>query len=156
MALSEAEAFESRIQKTSGCWLWIGAKSGVPRYGVFQYGGKRHRAHVFALALDNRPVPKGMSALHHCDNPMCVRPSHLYVGTQRMNNLDAWERTRTDYGVKHHSAKLTPAIVREMRTMHRRGVSFAQIARTFNVSAPTASFAAQSKSWKSVKEEGNE
>jgi hypothetical protein len=139
-------AFESRIEKTDGCWLWRGAQDGHG-YGLFIYI-KRYRAHILALALDGRPVPKGRIGCHHCDNPLCVRPSHLYVGTVKMNNDDAWRRSRIDHGIRHSRAKLTPEDVLEMRRTRGQGVSFRRIARAFNISAPAATNAVLGRTWK--------
>ena len=142
-------AFESRVGKTSGCWLWQGPKSGNG-YGVFIYANKRYRAHVFALKLDGRPVPKGKQGLHHCDTPLCVRPSHLYIGTPKMNVDDIWSRDRAPQGVRHPRAKLAPEAVLEMRRIRKQGISYEQIARTFSVAATTAAKAILGRTWKSV------
>ena len=139
--------FWGHVQKTPTCWLWRGGRT-RGGYGRFQYAGKRYRAHVFALALDGRPVPKGRGGLHHCDTPHCVRPSHLYVGTQKMNGVDTWNRIRTDYGVQHRFAKLTSEAVLEMRRQRLQGVAFARIARSFNVAYGTARNAILGRTWK--------
>jgi hypothetical protein len=143
-------AFESRIKKTTGCWLWQGSKTGgsLKPYGLFVYAGIRYAAHVFALKLDGWPVPPGKRGLHHCDVKLCVRPSHLYVGTPKMNIDDAWQRSRTDYGAQHFHAKLTPEDVLEMRRMREQGISFKRIARAFNISTPAATAAVLGKIWK--------
>jgi hypothetical protein len=139
-------AFESHVQKSNGCWPWQGPRTGD--YGRFNYAGRHYWAHVFALALDGRPVPKGMEGLHHCDNPICLRPSHLYVGTPKMNNVDAYNRTRTDYGVQHPRAKLTPEAVLEMRRQRLHGISFRGFAHTFNISVHAARCAILNKTWR--------
>ena len=145
-------AFENRVEKTGGCWLWRGPKASGPSashvYGLFCYAGKRYRAHVFALKLDGRPVPKGKQGLHHCDNPLCVRPSHLYAGTSKTNSDDARTRGRMPHGVRHRRAKLTPEAVLEMRRMRERGVSFGRIARAFNISAKAATWAILGRTWR--------
>ncbi len=140
-------AFSNRVKKTSGCWLWPGAPYGGG-YGQFNYANKRYYAHVFSLKLDGRPVPKSQRGLHHCDNKLCVKPSHLYIGTQRNNMEDTWNRSRTDYGVQHWAAKLNPEAVLEMRRQRLLGVSFAQIARAFNISIGTAFSAIRGRTWK--------
>ena len=139
-------AFESHIDKTEGCWLWRGAKPG--HYGSFYYVNKRYPAHLVALKLDGRPVPEGQFGLHICDNKPCVRPSHLYVGTHAMNMVDAWERVRSDYGAKHHWAKLTLETVLEMRRMRDQGFSYAHIGRAFNVTFGAARCAVLGQTWK--------
>jgi len=88
--------FWSKVRKAKGCWVWQagGHKFG---YGEFHLGGGSNyvRAHRFSWVLANeRPVPKGMSVLHRCDNPLCVRPSHLFLGSQRDNVLDMVQKGR--------------------------------------------------------------
>jgi hypothetical protein len=75
-----------------GCWEWQGA---IDRdgYGIFSYAGKTSRAAREALAFDGRDPGNGF-ACHHCDNPRCVRPSHLFVGTNRDNMQDMVQKGR--------------------------------------------------------------
>lgn len=87
------EAFNARFVRTEGCWEWQGTIDGYG-YGVLDHAGRRYRAHVLALEFDGRPVPTGMHGCHHCDNPGCVRPDHLYVGTPADNIRDQLDRGR--------------------------------------------------------------
>jgi hypothetical protein len=139
-------AFLSRVGKTDNCWFWRGVNNN--EYGKFYYAKKCYVAHCFALALDGRPVPKGMQGLHHCDNKSCVRPSHLYVGTPKMNGADASLRLRTARGARHYRAKLNPEAVLEMRRQRLQGVSFRQIGHTFNVTDVTTRAAVFGETWK--------
>lgn len=84
------------IRADLGCWSWSGPRD-KDGYGVFFYEGKQYRAPVFALKMDNRPVSDGLYALHHCDNPECVRPDHLYVGTPQQNVDDMMRRGRANF-----------------------------------------------------------
>jgi hypothetical protein len=148
-ALPDIETFFwSRVKKTTTCWLWQGSTAGG--YGEFRYAKRRYRAHVFALKLDGRPVPKGKQGLHHCDTPSCVRPSHLYVGTPKMNTADALSRGRMPHGVRHWAAKLTPEAVLEMRWQRLQGVPIIHIGRTFGVTNYAARCAILGRTWKSV------
>jgi hypothetical protein len=90
------ERFWSKVDRTGDCWLWV-AHRNAQGYGQFATGGHHGAqvsAHRFAWELTNGPVPDGMFVLHHCDNPPCVRPDHLFLGTQRDNVLDAWSKGR--------------------------------------------------------------
>ena len=89
------DRFWSKVQKAghNDCWPWIGAKR--PRgYGVISKNGKQVSATHVSLEIDGRPVPKGAWALHKCDNPNCVNPNHLYIGTAKENSRDAVVRER--------------------------------------------------------------
>jgi len=111
---SMRETFERWIDKSQECWLWTGAldKDG---YGAFSYAGKTRRAPGVALELDGRKPPPGQFACHHCDNPRCVRPSHLYVGTPASNVRDMVERGRNQRGSEHYAARLTDGDVLAIR-----------------------------------------
>jgi len=131
----------------NGCWLWTGSIEGYG-YGTFYHENKLHRAHVFSLELDGRPVPKGMHGCHHCDVPSCVNPKHLYVGTPQQNVDDAVSRNRHCHGERMPLSKLTDEKVAEMRLMQG---SHAEIARRFGVSRITAARAIKGQTWKHVK-----
>lgn len=121
---AEREAiFWLRVEKHEGdgCWLWTGGQTskgaaGGPKYGGFAYPGGT-LAHRYSWELANgQPVPKGLAVCHHCDNPLCVRPEHLYVGTQQRNMRDAVRRGRIRRkGVENGNAKLTWEKVRAIR-----------------------------------------
>ena len=129
-----------------GCWPWTGALD-RDGYGVFCYIGKVYKAHSMALRLDGRPVPKGMYACHHCDNPSCVNPAHLYVGTPLENSRDAKDRGRVPVGEKHYLAKLTEKDVLEIRASD---LTCAKLAMQFGVSLSNISFIRTGKSWRHV------
>jgi hypothetical protein len=91
--------FWDNVEKTEDCWLWLrGVRSNTnPRkaYGVVRVNGRTRAAtHVAWELTYGRPFPEGMLACHHCDNPRCVRPSHLFVGTARDNTHDALRKGR--------------------------------------------------------------
>lgn len=93
-----------KIEVGDGCWTWVGAKD-RDGYGQFRYTPQfQGKAHRFAYATLVRPIPRGLSVLHHCDNPSCVRPSHLYAGTNSDNMRDRARRGRFDPRsvVRHH------------------------------------------------------
>ncbi len=85
----------------SGCFEWTGAKyqSG---YGQYDLGGRQWRAHRLVWSLLNGPIPKGLVIMHSCDNPICVRPEHLSLGTHRDNVLDKIRKER------HRGGKNSP------------------------------------------------
>lgn len=81
--------FDFYVQENeSGCWIWTGTKD-RKGYGRTVQNGIKHLAHRFAWEREHGPVPPGLFVCHHCDTPSCVRPDHLFVGTQSMNMIDA-------------------------------------------------------------------
>jgi hypothetical protein len=97
------QRFWSKVPKTDGCWIWTGAFTGAPssgsRYGEISVEGRPQRAHRVAWFLSHGEWPAG-HVLHACDMPSCVRPSHLFLGSQADNMQDAAlkGRTRNQYG----------------------------------------------------------
>jgi hypothetical protein len=121
--LTDEERFWSYVEKKQGCWEWTGYKN-EKGYGVINLRGERALAHRFAWQLDE-PIPPGMSILHRCDNPACVRRKHLFLGTRADNNadMDAKGRRRAPdmHGTKNHRAQLTEDDVRAIRASPERG-----------------------------------
>lgn len=97
--------FESKISKSddrSVCWPWTARAKHKFGYGVISGGdGKTVNAHCLAWALENGPIPEGRFVLHHCDNPSCCNPAHLYLGDSARNMRDMKERGRGRLGQRH-------------------------------------------------------
>lgn len=91
-----AALFWARVDKSGDCWEWRGRKHDRRRgYGAFDVDGRTVRAHRFAVELTSGPIPAGHVVLHRCDNPSCVRPDHLIVGTQADNVRDCEVKGRS-------------------------------------------------------------
>lgn len=87
--------FWSRVdipRKDALCWTWTAAK--IKGYGTMNVGGKNCGAHRIAWELFNGPIPDGLHACHHCDNPSCVNPSHIFLGTHQDNMADKQAKGR--------------------------------------------------------------
>jgi hypothetical protein len=117
------ERFLEKVQKTDSCWNWIGCKD-AHGYGVIGAGGHQARvlkAHRVAYEIFVGPIPEGLCVLHHCDNPVCLNPSHLFLGTQTDNIRDmrAKKRDRQLRGEHSGRAKLTWEQVQEIRARYR-------------------------------------
>jgi hypothetical protein len=90
----EEVRFWRMVQKTDGCWLWMGAKF-RRGYGQFRgYKGKSWKAHRFAFKLNGGELVPGEYICHRCDNPSCVRPDHLFAGTPTDNVQDCIRKGR--------------------------------------------------------------
>lgn len=114
--MSEAdERFWPRVEMGPGCWEWQAAR-GVQGHGQFAISKKnRVYAHRYSWEFHYGPIPCGMVVRHRCDNPPCVNPDHLVLGTQLENIQDAVSRSRTRRGERSGVAKLTDQAVAEIR-----------------------------------------
>jgi hypothetical protein len=93
LATVDKDRFWSFVAKGDGCWEWTGYR-GEQGYGVFSLGGKNHRAHRFSYAHNVGPVRSGQMVCHRCDNPSCVRPDHLFLGSGKDNAADCIAKGR--------------------------------------------------------------
>ena len=105
-------------------------------YGRTSVKGKWTAAHRLAYIEANGPIPEGMCVLHRCDNPPCVNPDHLWLGTFADNNRDRSEKGRgADVrGEKNPQAKVTWAVVLEMREKWAAGISPKELAAEYGLS----------------------
>lgn len=141
-----------KIRIKKGCWIWTGAKLVRGGYGNFVcrpigiYPGLK--AHRVAYMLENqvRLTPQD-HILHKCDNPLCVNPSHLYIGTQKDNMKDMVKRGRSAKGSDHSQAKLTEEDVYAIREDMRKQKD---IATDYGISVPTVSDIKNRRSWSHI------
>lgn len=107
------ERFWAKVNKTDYCWEWTGGKYPFG-YGCFKFHNQKTGAHRFSWSIDNGVIPKGFSVLHKCDNPGCVNPVHLFLGTQQDNMTDRRNKWRHVYGETHTASKLTEQQVKDI------------------------------------------
>lgn len=150
------ERFMEKVipEPNSGCWLWsAGEKIKGGGYGAFGYKGKVARAHRVSYELFCAEIPIGLFVLHKCDNPCCVNPDHLFLGTHQDNMDDRERKNRNKLpfqdGEKNHQAKLTEDDVRKIRSMSE--MRHEDIAKIFNVQRRQISRIIERKRWAHVK-----
>jgi hypothetical protein len=149
------ERFWAKVAKTETCWLWTGVST-PRRYGLLWQTKQPILVHRFSYELHYGPIPDGLWVLHTCDTPACVRPEHLFLGTNSDNMLDAAAKGRMGAqrdplgfsqrlqaslrlhpqrrarGERNHTAKLTEAQVREIRHIYaHRGVKYVHSGATY-------------------------
>jgi hypothetical protein len=134
-----------------GCWPWIAARD-KDGYGLFTIqAGKQQVAHRFLLNLFDGPLTDDERALHHCDNPPCCRPDHLFKGTNADNMADMVAKGRSLTGERHPRAKLTENDVREIRQRYRPGVVTARaLAHEFGIERDTVYDIVTYRSWQNI------
>jgi HNH endonuclease len=144
--------FWDKVDTSGGpdaCWAWTACKV---RRGYGQVGvgkGKRMRAHrlSYALAFGD---PGTAFVCHRCDNPACVNPAHLFLGTLEVNVADMVRKGRQATGERIAQSKLCAAKVSEIRRRHATGCRLRHLAREYGVSSTTIADAVARKTWRHV------
>lgn len=119
------------VEMPSGC-IEYGINPTRHGYGRVSLSGTKLLAHRAAWVLAHGPIPDQLHVLHRCDNPPCVNPEHLFLGTQAINMADKASKGRAQRGTTHAMHKLTDTEVRQIRA--RRGETHRCIATEFGVS----------------------
>jgi hypothetical protein len=157
----DIDRFWAQVDKSGGCWTWTGGLMSAG-YGNFRLAGQMRGAHRVAWELTNGPVPGEMWVLHTCDNPPCVNPSHLWLGTARDNNRDCLVKGRHGSvthpesqvrGRRAAAAKLTERDVVAIRTRFRSGETSAALSRSFGVTRAAVRKVVLRRSWAHVGEQ---
>lgn len=110
--------FERCFISSPSCWLWISGTDSHG-YGKIQYQCSSHKAHRLAYQIYVGNIPDGLHVLHRCDNPRCVNPDHLFIGSHADNMKDKTTKGRAHGahpGSDHHKAKLTDCDVLKIRS----------------------------------------
>lgn len=143
------ESFWERVNKTNSCWIWTGqAPNG---YGRIDRSTGSYSSHRVSWELHFGRVPEGMHVLHKCDNPLCVNPEHLFLGSQVDNNTDKISKSRQAKGEDFPHAKLTEEKVREIREMTKQGYSQVELAQIHKIDNSRICAIVNGNSWRHVK-----
>ncbi len=113
------------------CWEYDRGPS--QDYGMIWVGSKKEKAHRVGYQLQHGSIRDDLDVLHHCDNPPCVRGSHLYQGTDEDNSRDKVQRRRQAQGEAHGMAKLSDVEVAQVRQLRAQGRSYVYIGSVFEV-----------------------
>lgn len=151
----------STLDPNTGCRIWKFGRM-TRGYGTLRWEGRWQGAHRVSHKLFVGPIPKGANVLHRCDNPPCIEPSHLFLGTQKDNVRDMIAKQRHQFGDRHFArrhrermprgndhpnAKLTRNRIAIARVMVRLGCTQRSVAAHFGVSETTLSDALHGRTW---------
>jgi hypothetical protein len=144
------ERFWSKVDTSAECWIWTAAKR-RDGYGMFQSETARNEvAHRVAWRLTHGPIPDGMCICHHCDNPPCVRPDHLFLGTVADNNRDKTEKGRQSAGEKNAAARIGRAEALKIVEQRRLGATSAALSGEFGLCISQIRNIVRGNNWKMV------
>lgn len=134
------------------CWFWTASTvKGYGQIGSGGTGGRMLKAHRVSWEIHKGEIPGGMWVLHSCDTPLCVNPSHLFLGTAVDNNRDMVEKGRQTRGSRvRHRTSLTEAQVFRIKILLRSGARRVEIAKKFHVTKNAIDMISSGRSWRHV------
>jgi predicted XRE-type DNA-binding protein len=143
------EQFWERVERTEDCWKWTGTL--WHGYGRIWARDRYLAVHRYSWMLHYGTIPEGLYVLHYCDNPACVRPDHLFLGTHQDNMDDCTQKDRQARGEENGKARLTIDGVLEIRRLWKTGrLSQTQIAEDFGVSRQQIQRIVTRQQWKHI------
>lgn len=142
------DRFWSKVNKTNKCWEWTGTKN--KKYGLFWLNGSMKRAHRVSYEMHCGPITDVDCVLHSCDNPSCVNPQHLFLGSQLDNMQDMIKKGRANkvYGENHPATELSDIDAWLIKNID--GVKQQVIADWFGTTQNTVSRIRNGKTWKHI------
>jgi hypothetical protein len=146
-----ADLFWERVDKSGECWIWLGRVAGKGYGQITTKWFTTEIAHRIAYMLEVGPVPDGMLVCHHCDTRLCMRPSHLFIGTDRDNVQDMLRKGRSNrVGEANPCARVTEEQVTRLRALHRSGLSVTECANRVGMTTANAYTIVKGLTWKHV------
>lgn len=145
---SVEDRFWSKVNKKSKdeCWEWQG-KPNTKGYGRFIAFQKIIMAHRYSWELHNGNIPINLDVLHHCDNPKCVNPSHLFLGTNNDNIRDMCNKGRQRRGEIKPCAKLKNTDIPKIRELRNQGFTYKKLSEMFGIAQGQLCMIVQRKAW---------
>ncbi len=143
----------NKIVKTNTCWNWTGGIN-HKGYGLFSIKHKMFLVHRVSFKLFKGEIPLKMQVNHSCDNPICINPKHLWLGTQQDNVNDMIKKGRARYaqGENVNTAKLRDFEVRKIRSLYSTGeFTYKELALKFDVEKSNIGMIIRNKTWKLCK-----
>jgi len=157
------EVLKKVIFEENGCWNWRNC-NGIRKRATWVYKRKHHLATRIVYTIYKGEIQNGMHVLHTCDNPRCVNPDHLFLGTHRDNMQDKVNKNRAGKGRKLQypnsikrgeeslKSKITNSTVHTIRSMAKQGMNNVEIAQLLNTTKGIVSHVVRRKTWKHVPE----
>ena len=146
MTLSERLAANSS-PADGGCRVWD--RSRLPKgYGIIKHDGRMRQAYRVAYEDAFGPIPDGLHVCHRCDNPPCINPDHLFLGTNLANQRDKARKGRSLLGERNPGAVLSEEDVLSMRILRADGMRPSEISRRMGLSHRIVWRAATGRKWK--------
>ena len=152
------ERWSSKVQVSDNCWDWVGAKTrgGYGHFRMLVNGSwVMYKAHRFSYEYHNQvDLDKETLVCHRCDNPACVNPAHLFIGSAKDNMQDCIKKGRQKWGHQKGHRLLTEDIVNKIRLLYNEGgYSMKDVGDMFNTSATQVCRVVNNKTWKAGTED---
>lgn len=150
------------VKGEDDCWEWTAGRFAISGYGAFWNGHINVGSHRVSWQLLHGDIPIGMQICHTCDNPPCVNPNHLFLGTAQDNSNDKWKKgrgsrepvnpNRQARGERCHTAKLTQNDVNEIRKVYAEKIMTTDmLAKEYGVTRKAIKDVIANRTWKSDK-----
>lgn len=153
----DVDAVRNRFEKLyeripfSGCWIWNGALKNSFGHGAFKIADRKSKvmfSHRAAWELYVGEIPPNLKVLHRCDNPSCVNPHHLFLGSINDNVQDMIRKKRNAFGSKCKGSKLNENAVLQIKQQREKGS--AQLSKIFSISRQSIADILYGRTWKHV------
>jgi hypothetical protein len=143
------ETFYKRFKPAAnGCWEWISHLDRQKKYGIFNYQARHWRAHRLSYWFHKGEFNLDLYVCHTCDNPLCVNPDHLFLGTTQDNTSDRVKKDRSAKGEKNGDSRLTDDQVKSIKSSLE---SVTELSKKYKVSRTTVYKIKNRQSWQHIK-----